>query len=143
MAPPISIVNTNTVTARGFHVPERDVPFVDCGDPADVEVDALPGVVFKTRGSDKVEVSRLAASEDPQTRMMRTEVHGGAGAKGDAESLFEEAVANALRAKGFIVTPQVGVAAFFLDLAVSDPGKAATKPKAKRSAGITPFSSLT
>jgi HlyD family secretion protein len=37
--------------------------------------DALPGVVFKTRGADKIEVSRLAASEDPQTRMMRTEVH--------------------------------------------------------------------
>ena len=56
-------------------VPEREVPFVDCGDPAIVEVDALPGVVFKTRGSDKVEVSRLAASEDPSFRMMRTEVH--------------------------------------------------------------------
>ena len=58
-----------------IQVPERDVPFVDCGIPAVVEVDALPGVVFKTRGADKVEVSRLAASEDPHTRMMRTEVH--------------------------------------------------------------------
>jgi HlyD family secretion protein len=56
-------------------VPERDVPFVTLGAAAVVEVDALPGVEFKTRGAEKVEVSRLAASEDPATRMMRTEVH--------------------------------------------------------------------
>jgi len=58
-----------------IQVPERDVPFVDRGDPAVIEVDALPGVVFKTVGPDKVEASRMAASEDPHTRMMRTEVH--------------------------------------------------------------------
>ncbi len=58
-----------------IQVPERDVPYVECGDPAIVEVDALPGIVFKTRGDEKVAVSRLAAAEDPHTRMMRTEVH--------------------------------------------------------------------
>jgi RND family efflux transporter MFP subunit len=72
---PILAVERTDLMRVVIQVPERDVPFVDCGDPAEVEVDALPGVVFKTRGSDKVEVSRLAASEDPQTRMMRTEVH--------------------------------------------------------------------
>jgi RND family efflux transporter MFP subunit len=72
---PILAVERTDLMRVVIQVPERDVPFVDCGDPAVVEVDALPGVVFKTRGADKVEVSRLAASEDPQTRMMRTEVH--------------------------------------------------------------------
>ncbi len=72
---PVLAVERTDVMRVVIQVPERDVPFVDCGDPAVVEVDALPGVVFKTRGADKVEVSRLAASEDPHTRMMRTEVH--------------------------------------------------------------------
>jgi HlyD family secretion protein len=72
---PILAVERTDVMRVVIQVPERDVPFVDLGDPATVEVDALPGVVFKTRGGDKIEVSRLAASEDPQTRMMRTEVH--------------------------------------------------------------------
>jgi HlyD family secretion protein len=72
---PVLAVERTDVMRVVIQVPERDVPFVDCGDPAVVDVDALPGVVFETRGSDKVEVSRLAASEDPQTRMMRTEVH--------------------------------------------------------------------
>jgi HlyD family secretion protein len=72
---PILAVERTDVMRVIIQVPERDVPFVDCGDPAVVAVDALPGVVFKTRDGDKVEVSRLAASEDPQTRMMRTEVH--------------------------------------------------------------------
>jgi len=58
-----------------IQIPERDVPFVDRGDLAVIEVDALPGVVYKTVGPDKVEISRLAASEDPHTRMMRTEIH--------------------------------------------------------------------
>ena len=58
-----------------IQVPERDVPFVALGNQAVVEVDALPGVVYKTRGAEKVVVSRQADSEDPHTRMMRTEVH--------------------------------------------------------------------
>jgi HlyD family secretion protein len=72
---PLFAVERTDMVRVIVQVPEREVPFVDCGDPAIVEVDALPGVVFKTRGSDKVEVSRLAASEDPGVRMMRTEVH--------------------------------------------------------------------
>ncbi len=72
---PILAVEATDVMRVVIQVPERDAPFVDVGDPAVVEVDALPGIVFKTRGADKVEVSRLAGSEDAQTRMMRTEVH--------------------------------------------------------------------
>jgi HlyD family secretion protein len=72
---PVLAVERTDVMRVVIQVPERDVPFVDLGDPAVVEVDALPGVVFKSDGADKVVVSRLAASEDHHTRMMRTEVH--------------------------------------------------------------------
>jgi RND family efflux transporter MFP subunit len=72
---PVLAVERTDVMRVVIQVPERDVPFVNSGDPAVVEVDALPGVVFQTSEADKVEVSRLAESEDPHTRMMRTEVH--------------------------------------------------------------------
>lgn len=72
---PVLAVERTDMMRVVIQVAERDVPFVDCGDPAVVEVDALPGVVFKTRGDEKVAICRLAASEDPTTRMMRTEVH--------------------------------------------------------------------
>lgn len=72
---PLLAVERTDVMRVVVQVPEMHVPFVDCGDPAIVEVDALPGITYKTRGQEKVEISRLAASEDPGTRMMRTEVH--------------------------------------------------------------------
>lgn len=37
------------------------------------------------------------------------------------DSVFEEQVANALQAKGYQVHPQVGIAGFFIDLAIADP----------------------
>jgi RND family efflux transporter MFP subunit len=49
-------------------VPDRDVPYADVGDKADVETDAYPGRTIKA------EVSRMAASEDEATRTMRTEI---------------------------------------------------------------------
>ena len=49
-------------------VPDRDVPFVNRGDPATVRIDALPGREFHGV------VSRFAESEDPESRNMRTEV---------------------------------------------------------------------
>src|SRR5262249_50169288 len=49
-------------------VPDRDVPFVDEGDPAFVEMDAIPGGLFKAK------VSRKSDSEDPQTRLMHVEI---------------------------------------------------------------------
>jgi HlyD family secretion protein len=49
-------------------VPDRDIPFTHKGDPATVEIDALPGKPLKST------VSRIAKSEDPQTRLMRVEI---------------------------------------------------------------------
>ncbi len=49
-------------------VPDRDVAFVNLGDPAIVRVDALNGREFKG------EVSRIADSEDINDRTMRVEV---------------------------------------------------------------------
>jgi HlyD family secretion protein len=72
---PLCVVERTDVMRVVIQIPERDVPFVDCGDPAVVEVDALPGVTFQSHGGEVVQISRLAASEDPHTRMMRTEVH--------------------------------------------------------------------
>jgi RND family efflux transporter MFP subunit len=49
-------------------IPDRDVPYTDPGDPATVEIDALPGQKFEAK------VSRIASSEDAQTRLMRVEI---------------------------------------------------------------------
>ncbi|MFT3879699.1 MAG: efflux RND transporter periplasmic adaptor subunit [Gemmatales bacterium] len=72
---PVFAVERTDLMRIIIQVPERDVPFVEIGKQAVIEVDALPGVLFKTTGDNKVEISRLAASEDPHMRMMRTEVH--------------------------------------------------------------------
>ena len=44
------------------------MPFVGVGNPAKVEIDALPGEEFQGK------VSRMADAEDPETRTMRVEV---------------------------------------------------------------------
>lgn len=49
-------------------IPDRDVPFVDPGDPAFVQIDALPGRKLPAK------VSRIARYEDSQTRLMRVEI---------------------------------------------------------------------
>ena len=49
-------------------VPDRDVPFTDVGDPAEVRLDALGSQVFKGK------VSRFAEAEDPSSRTMHTEI---------------------------------------------------------------------
>lgn len=49
-------------------VPDRDVPFTDPGDTAEVEIDALPGEKLPAK------VSRIARSEDAATRLMRVEI---------------------------------------------------------------------
>jgi RND family efflux transporter MFP subunit len=49
-------------------IPDRDVPYCDVGDPAVVEIDALPGQKFPGK------VARIADSEDPQTRLMHVEI---------------------------------------------------------------------
>ncbi|MCZ2342295.1 MAG: efflux RND transporter periplasmic adaptor subunit [Bacteroidales bacterium] len=55
-------------------VPERDVPYLNVGDPAIITVDALPGVVFRSTPEEPVVVSRLAHSEDVHTHLMRVEI---------------------------------------------------------------------
>lgn len=49
-------------------IPDRDVPFTDVGDSAEMEIDSLPGKRFQGK------VSRFAKSLDPQTRLMRVEI---------------------------------------------------------------------
>jgi HlyD family secretion protein len=49
-------------------VPDRDVIYADVGDPATLEIDALPGLRFSAK------ISRIAHSQDPQTRLMRVEI---------------------------------------------------------------------
>jgi RND family efflux transporter MFP subunit len=49
-------------------VPDRDVPYAHPGDPATVEIDALPGEKFPAT------VARVSRSEDPQTRLMHVEI---------------------------------------------------------------------
>jgi HlyD family secretion protein len=71
---PLLAVERTDVMRVVVYVPDRDVPYVKCGNPAIVEIDALPAAPFKTVGKNKVEVSRSAESEDPHSRMMRTEV---------------------------------------------------------------------
>lgn len=73
-AVPLFTVERTDVMRIIVQVPDRDVPFVTLGDPAVVEIDALPGVIFETRGQTTVAVARWAESEDPSTRTMRTEI---------------------------------------------------------------------
>jgi RND family efflux transporter MFP subunit len=49
-------------------LPDSAVPYLDKGDPATVRIDSLPGRKFAGR------VSRKAGTEDPSTRLMRTEI---------------------------------------------------------------------
>ena len=71
---PLLAVEQTDVMRVVIQVPDRDVPYVSQGDQAIVEIDALPGVVFETRGEQTVVVSRWSDAEDPTTRTMRTEV---------------------------------------------------------------------
>ena len=66
MSPVVTVARTDVV--RVFvDVPEPDVPFIDRGDPAVLELSALPGRPFKGR------VARFAGALDPRSRTMRTE----------------------------------------------------------------------
>lgn len=67
-ASPLLTVVRDDVIRVVFEVPDRLVPLVEAGVPADVEFDALPGL--KLTGK----VSRFATAEDPKTRTMRTEI---------------------------------------------------------------------
>jgi RND family efflux transporter MFP subunit len=49
-------------------VPDRDIIFTDVGDETRVEIDALPGKVFKAP------IARISKSEEPKSRTMRVEI---------------------------------------------------------------------
>jgi RND family efflux transporter MFP subunit len=65
--PILSVARTDKVRVVTY-IPDRDVPFTNVGDKADLVLDALPDEPFKGT------VTRFAQTEDPQTRTMRTEV---------------------------------------------------------------------
>ena len=65
---PLLAVERTDLMRVVVQVPDRDVPYVTVGDPAALEIDALPGRNFTAK------VSRYADSEDPASRLMRTEV---------------------------------------------------------------------
>jgi HlyD family secretion protein len=65
--PLLTVARTDVVRVV-VQVPDRDVPFTNVGDDATVEIDALPGKLFSGK------VSRVADSENPQTRTMRVEI---------------------------------------------------------------------
>jgi HlyD family secretion protein len=71
---PILTLTSTRVLRVVIPVPDRDAPFVQPGKPAVLTFDALPGVVYKTEGDNKVVVSRISDAEDYQTRLMRVEV---------------------------------------------------------------------
>jgi RND family efflux transporter MFP subunit len=65
---PLLTVARNDIVRVVTMVPDRDVPFVDVGDPAEVTLDALGSEVLKGK------VSRFADTEDPTSRTMHTEI---------------------------------------------------------------------
>jgi RND family efflux transporter MFP subunit len=64
---PVLAVERTDLMRVVVQIPDRDVPFVDAGDAAVFEADAL-------QRRETVAVSRTAASEDAHTRMMRVEL---------------------------------------------------------------------
>jgi RND family efflux transporter MFP subunit len=66
--PPLLTVERTDLMRIVVMVPDRDIPFTDVGDEAHIEIDAVPGREFKAA------ISRIAGSEDPQTRLMRVEI---------------------------------------------------------------------
>ena len=65
---PLLTVERTDVVRLVISVPDSEVPFTDPGDETSTEIEALVGHKFVGK------VSRIAFSEDPRTRTMRTEV---------------------------------------------------------------------
>ena len=66
-APLLTIQRTDLMRVV-VQIPDRDVPYADVDDLAYVEIDAFPGVKFDAK------ISRIAKTEDPQTRLMPIEI---------------------------------------------------------------------
>lgn len=86
-------------------------------------------VVFSTLTPDRIDLSRTSARAVADLKhfleyaergpsVLGAAVHG---SMGDFDSPFESAVATALRGKGWIVQPQVGVSAYRIDLGIVHP----------------------
>ncbi len=73
--PIVTVVNTDVMRVV-IPVPDRDVPYIEAGQPAILTFDALEkeNITYRTVGDNKVVVSRLSNAEDFQTRLMRVEV---------------------------------------------------------------------
>lgn len=65
---PLLVVERTDVVRLVVAVPDIEVPFTDPGDETETEIEALAGHKFLGK------ISRIAFSEDPKTRTMRTEV---------------------------------------------------------------------
>ncbi|HEV3146814.1 MAG TPA: efflux RND transporter periplasmic adaptor subunit [Gemmataceae bacterium] len=65
---PLLTVQKTDLLRVVVQIPDRDVPYCAPGKPAFIEVDALPGQKFEGK------VSRIAQTEDPQTRLMHVEI---------------------------------------------------------------------
>ncbi|MCC9600027.1 DUF4011 domain-containing protein [Stieleria sp. JC731] len=81
--------------------------------------------VFASIKSDDIDLSRTQSEGIAALKMfLHYAEHGrldAARSHGDADSLFEEQVAKALRNRGLEVDHQIGVGGFFIDLAIRDP----------------------
>jgi RND family efflux transporter MFP subunit len=66
--PPLLTVDKIDKVRVVVMVPDRDIIYTDVGDEALLEIDALPGKVFKAP------ISRIASAEDSKSRTMRVEI---------------------------------------------------------------------
>lgn len=71
---PLFTVEQTNVMRVVIQVPDREVRFISRGDPAVVEIDALPGVTFEGPRGGPPAISRWSKAEDPTTRTMRVEI---------------------------------------------------------------------
>jgi HlyD family secretion protein len=71
--PIVTVINTDILRVV-IPVPDRDVPYIEPGQPAILTFDALENATYQSSPDNKVVVSRLAHAEDYQTRLMRVEV---------------------------------------------------------------------
>jgi RND family efflux transporter MFP subunit len=65
---PLLTVDRTDLMRIVVQIPDREVPFTEPGDPATIRFDALPRTPFKGR------ISRIAESENDETRTMRIEI---------------------------------------------------------------------
>jgi HlyD family secretion protein len=65
---PLLVVQRTDLMRVIVQIPDRDVPFLDIGDEATIEVDALPGRKWTGK------IARFSPTEDAHTRLMHVEI---------------------------------------------------------------------